>query len=118
MPEYICPQCGKPIYDDEALLCLYCGESLRRSIGFMGKIKYPTPKLNFIISILLLIVVGVFLLYFLFFELLIHSGQGLARAGIQDDPAHRPVQPVDDAQKYIAGLIVFFFEILFYQPVE
>lgn len=33
MPEYPCPHCKKPIHDDEALLCLYCGESLRRTIG-------------------------------------------------------------------------------------
>ena len=42
MAEYICPNCGKPIYDDEALLCLYCGEDLRRGVGTLGKIKYST----------------------------------------------------------------------------
>jgi len=59
MPEYICPHCKKLIYDDEALLCLYCGESLNRSIGFMGKIKYPTPKIiiTFIAVLILLIFV-------------------------------------------------------------
>jgi hypothetical protein len=46
MSKYICPHCKQPIYDDEALLCLYCGESLHRSIGFMGKIKYPTPRMT------------------------------------------------------------------------
>jgi len=56
MPEYICPHCKKPIYDDEALLCLYCGESLRRSIGFMGKLKYPTPRIisSIVITLMLL----------------------------------------------------------------
>ncbi|MBU2102868.1 MAG: zinc ribbon domain-containing protein [Candidatus Omnitrophota bacterium] len=44
MPEYICPHCKNPIYDDEATLCLYCGESLDRAIGFMGRIKYSRPK--------------------------------------------------------------------------
>ncbi|MBU1853254.1 MAG: hypothetical protein KJ957_04355, partial [Candidatus Omnitrophica bacterium] len=28
-----------------ALLCLYCGGSLNRSVGFMGKLKYPTPRI-------------------------------------------------------------------------
>jgi hypothetical protein len=55
MSEYICPHCGKPIYDDEALLCLYCGESLRRGIGFMGKIKYPTPRIIAVISVIILL---------------------------------------------------------------
>ncbi|MBD3379478.1 MAG: zinc-ribbon domain-containing protein [Candidatus Omnitrophica bacterium] len=40
MAEYICPHCGKPIYDDEALLCLYCGENLERGVGVLGKMKY------------------------------------------------------------------------------
>jgi len=43
MPEQICPHCGKPIYDDEALLCLYCGENLNRGVGFLGKMKYSVP---------------------------------------------------------------------------
>ncbi|MBU1083484.1 MAG: zinc ribbon domain-containing protein [Candidatus Omnitrophota bacterium] len=40
MSEYICPHCGKPIYDDEALLCLYCGENLERGVGTLGKMRY------------------------------------------------------------------------------
>jgi hypothetical protein len=44
MGEYICPHCKKPIYDDEALLCLYCGENLKRGVGLLGKIKYPPRK--------------------------------------------------------------------------
>ena len=40
MPEHICPHCGKPIDDDEALLCLYCGENLERGVGVLGKMKY------------------------------------------------------------------------------
>ena len=42
MSEYICPHCGKPIDDDEALLCLYCGESLERGVGTLGKMRYST----------------------------------------------------------------------------
>jgi predicted amidophosphoribosyltransferase len=33
----ICPHCQKPIEDDEALLCLYCGESLRSPAPFFWK---------------------------------------------------------------------------------
>lgn len=56
MGEYICPNCGKPIYDDDALLCLYCGESLRRSHGFMGRLKYSPIKLvTFLIVLIVLI---------------------------------------------------------------
>jgi len=61
MSEYICPHCGNPIYDDEALLCLYCGENLKRSIGVMGSIKYPTPR------IVIAVIVGVLLLCFALF---------------------------------------------------
>jgi len=44
MSEYVCPHCKNPINDDEALLCLYCGESLQRATGFMGKMKYTSPR--------------------------------------------------------------------------
>ncbi|MFH1655974.1 MAG: zinc ribbon domain-containing protein [Candidatus Omnitrophota bacterium] len=60
MAGYICPNCGKPIYDDEALLCLYCGESLRRSAGFMGKLKYSGFSIAF--SVIILCVVIAFIL--------------------------------------------------------
>lgn len=55
MAEYICPHCRKPIYDDEALLCLYCGESLNRSVGFMGMIKYPTPRVIITIAVVVVL---------------------------------------------------------------
>jgi hypothetical protein len=44
MTEFICPNCDNPIYDDEALLCLYCGESLERGTGIFGKLKYSRQK--------------------------------------------------------------------------
>ena len=55
MAEYICPNCKNPINDDDALRCLYCGESLRRKIGFMGTIKYATPKAALIFVVLLVL---------------------------------------------------------------
>jgi predicted nucleic acid-binding Zn ribbon protein len=44
MSEYICPHCKNPIYDDEAILCLFCGEALNRSEKY-----FPTPKIIFIV---------------------------------------------------------------------
>lgn len=36
-----CPHCRNPIYDPEALLCHFCGNSLNRaSRGALGKIRY------------------------------------------------------------------------------
>jgi len=41
MGEYSCPQCHKPIYDDDALLCHFCGGSLNRaSKDVIGKMRY------------------------------------------------------------------------------
>lgn len=56
MSEYICPHCKQLINDDEALLCLYCGESLDRTVGFMGKLKYPKPKIIIAIIVALVLV--------------------------------------------------------------
>lgn len=53
--EYTCPSCKNPIYDEEALLCHFCGESLRRGRGFLGTMKYPTPKLIIVAIVLILI---------------------------------------------------------------
>jgi hypothetical protein len=50
MAEYICPRCKKPIYDDDALLCLYCGESLQRPKHFLN----PKFVLIFVVIIVAL----------------------------------------------------------------
>jgi hypothetical protein len=47
MAEHICPHCRKPIYDDDALLCLYCGESLQRPGHFLK------PKVVLIIIVII-----------------------------------------------------------------
>jgi len=63
MPEYICPHCKHPIYDDEALLCLYCGESLNRRVGFMGQLKYLKPKIIIVIIVALVLVSFMILMF-------------------------------------------------------
>ena len=55
MSEYICPHCGKPINDDDALLCLYCGRSLNRGAGLMGKIKYSTPRIVIVSAVVVVL---------------------------------------------------------------
>jgi predicted amidophosphoribosyltransferase len=52
MPGYICPHCQRPIYDDEAILCFYCGENLGRSSGLLGKLRYPKHKIIVIVIIM------------------------------------------------------------------
>ena len=46
MQGYRCPHCGNPIFDEEALLCHFCGESLQRAgKGFLGKIRYADHRI-------------------------------------------------------------------------
>jgi hypothetical protein len=56
MSEYICPHCKQLINDDQALLCLYCGQSLNRTIGFMGKLRYPVQKKVIVVIVALVLV--------------------------------------------------------------
>jgi ribosomal protein S27E len=39
MSEIQCPHCKQPISDQDALNCLYCGESLNQPTGFMSLIQ-------------------------------------------------------------------------------
>ncbi|HNQ49820.1 MAG TPA: zinc ribbon domain-containing protein [Candidatus Omnitrophota bacterium] len=57
MAEYICPHCKKPVYDDDALLCLYCGESLERPKHFLR----PRIVLVFVVILLLVSFIAYFL---------------------------------------------------------
>lgn len=46
MEGYTCSHCGNPIFDEEALLCHFCGESLRRAgEGFFGRIRYANHRI-------------------------------------------------------------------------
>ncbi len=51
MDDRICPHCKKPIYDEDALLCLYCGKSLS------GANKYFMPQ-AIIIFVIIIILIG------------------------------------------------------------
>lgn len=64
MSEYICPHCKRPIYDEDALLCLYCGESLKRSAGFLGNLKYTRPRAIIIALVCLLVAAFILLIVF------------------------------------------------------
>ena len=45
MREILCPHCQNPTYDDEALLCHYCGNSLARtSSGAVGRMRGAVMK--------------------------------------------------------------------------
>ena len=55
MSECICPKCKKPNYDDNGLLCLYCGESLHRESGILGRMKYTHHKIIFIVAVVLIV---------------------------------------------------------------
>ena len=56
MKEYTCPHCGKPIYDDEALLCLYCGENLERGVGVLGKMRYSVHWSIVVAAIIIVVI--------------------------------------------------------------
>jgi len=64
MTEIKCPHCGRPIYDEDALLCLYCGKSLKRNIGFIGGMKNAFPRIVF--AVFVIVVLLSFILLFIF----------------------------------------------------
>lgn len=62
MSEYICPQCQNPIYDEDALLCHFCGESLSRAgKGFLGNIRYANKKVAWFFLVFVILLAYVFL---------------------------------------------------------
>jgi len=65
MKDYTCPHCKNPIYDEDALSCHFCGESLHRpSNGAIGKMRYgnlPGVWVGIVILIILIIVIKVIL---------------------------------------------------------
>jgi len=64
MEKITCPHCNNPIYDDEALSCLYCGQSLHRDIGVFGKMKYSQSNPFWIIGVgaIITIIIVMFLI--------------------------------------------------------
>lgn len=64
MPDIICPSCKNPIYDEDALLCHYCGGSLNRSSdGALGRMRSAGGRWIWVTVVLILL--GVFVLTFL-----------------------------------------------------
>lgn len=59
--ERICPHCKQSIFDEDALLCHFCGNSLgRTSSGFIGKISSGKMIIAALVLIsLLLLLMGV-----------------------------------------------------------
>jgi len=66
MGEYKCPHCKNPIYDNDALLCHFCGESLDKSSkGALGKMRGADPKIGWIFIVLWVLVGFVLLTLFI-----------------------------------------------------
>jgi hypothetical protein len=59
-----CPHCAKPVEDEDALLCFYCGGSLHRATGFLGFLKYGHRKFLTLVILVLVIVLFVLLQIF------------------------------------------------------
>jgi len=56
MHELMCPHCGRAIHDDDALSCLFCGESLNRTIGFMASLcQFPCKAVSIVFVVLMVI---------------------------------------------------------------
>src|SRR5262249_1763880 len=53
-----------------------------------------------------------------FAELLCQARGGLTRAREQEDTRHRLIEPLDDAQKDVAGFFVFVLEILLDRAID
>ncbi len=62
MGTVICPNCRKPIYDDDALLCHFCGGSLQRAgRGFLGRVRYANQKVMWFFVIFAVLVAFILL---------------------------------------------------------
>ncbi len=61
---FYCPHCGKPLYDWDALRCLYCGERLDVKAGPLSLLKWR--KIRVFSVILVLLVIAAFILLMVF----------------------------------------------------
>jgi len=65
MEEYICPHCKQPIYDNDALLCHFCGGSLQRANkGFISRIRYANHQVILFFVVFLVIISFLLLMIF------------------------------------------------------
>ena len=51
-----CPHCGNPIHDEEAIRCLFCGESTERMLDFLAE-KWGSPVKTILIAVAVLLVI-------------------------------------------------------------
>ena len=58
---FYCPHCRKPLYDHDALRCLYCGERLDIKAGVLSLLKWRKIRV-FIITLVLFVVLAFVLL--------------------------------------------------------
>jgi len=64
MSEFTCPHCKNSVYDDDALLCHFCGNSLNRSSsGMLGKVRGGGR--GWLPSVVAALIVLTFILYLL-----------------------------------------------------
>lgn len=64
MGEYTCPNCKNSIYDEDALLCHFCGGSLSRATkGFIGQVRYSNRKVAWFFLVFGVLLAFVFLFF-------------------------------------------------------
>jgi len=61
MLEEKCPHCHKPVYEEDALNCIFCGASLEKDTGTMSRFRYPGIK-NALLFLMLFIIIAFLLL--------------------------------------------------------
>ena len=62
---FYCPHCGRPLYDQDALRCLYCGERLDVKAGsLLSLLKWRKIRVFIVILVLFVIVAFVLLMVF------------------------------------------------------
>ena len=101
MPELTCPHCGNPVYDEEALLCLYCGNSLKRKIGFMGKMKNSLPKflLVAVIGLIIFSFIALIMMFCAFADTVILTDGEEVKGLVVDEHADRIVVSTFEGEK-------------------
>jgi len=62
MNPYICPHCHNPVFDEDALLCHFCGQSLNRATnGFLSNLRYSNKRVAWVFLVFLVLAAFAFL---------------------------------------------------------